>query len=86
MVKKKKKSRKARKQRRNSNQVQFHEEEKNTSIKMNPVLKILSIVFFAGYVLFNVGSYGIWALIGAFILWVIFYLFFLESKGLDWDG
>ena len=77
MVKKRKK-RKTRKQRRNSNQVQFHEEEKNTSQKMNPVLKILSIVFFAGYVLLGVGSYGVWAFVGAFVLWVIFYLLFAE--------
>ena len=83
MVKKRKKRKK---QRRNLNPTQFRAEERNTSVKMNPVLKILLIVFFAGYVLFGFGSYGAWALIGAFILWVIVYLFFLETKGVDWDG
>ena len=47
---------------------------------MNPVLKILLILFFAAYVLFGVGSYGVWAFVGAFVLWVIFYLFFAEYK------
>lgn len=86
MVKKKRKSRKAKKQRRNSNPVEFHKEKKNTSIKMNPIFKILFILGLIIYTLINVGEWGWWAPAGAIIIGVIGYLFFLESKGVDWDG
>ena len=52
---------------------------------MNPILKILLIVGFAIYVLAFVGDWGWWAFGGAFIVWVIFYLFYLETIGVDLD-
>ncbi len=80
------KNKKRKKQRRNLNPTQFRTEEKNTSVKMNPIFKILFLSGLIIYTLINVGDWGWWAPAGAIIIGVIGYLFFLESKGVDWDG
>jgi len=81
--KRERKTRKIKKRRRNSNPTQFRGEEKNTSIKMNPIFKILLILGLIIYTLLNVGTWGWWAPAGAIMIGIIVYLFFLESKGVD---
>ena len=77
---KKKKRKKIKKTALKSKKIQLNQKEKNTNIKMNPVIKILLILGLIIYALINVGTYGWWAPVGAIIIGIIIYLFFLESK------
>jgi len=80
------KKRKRKRKKRKSNKKQFIREERNTSTKMGPLLKLFFIVGLSIYFLINVGGWGWWAVVGTIIIWVYGYLFFLESRGVDWDG
>ena len=77
---KKKKRKKIKKTALKSKKIQLNQKEKNTNIKMNPVIKILLIFGLIIYALINVGTYGWWTPVGAIIIGIIIYLFFLESK------
>jgi hypothetical protein len=72
--------RKTKKKQKNIKRQKFSNENKKYSNKMSPFIKILSIIFFAIFIFFGLINYGIYTLLGAFILWVIFYMFFAEYK------